>query len=52
MYLLLYFIAIIIVYVASFKDSFTKENLEKVTPLFAVIALIILVITVLECIAQ
>ena len=35
MYFLLFLVLATIVYIESFKDNFTKENIEKVTPIIA-----------------
>lgn len=50
MYILLFLAILIIVYVASFKDNFTQENIEKVTPVLAIIVIFIVVISILSAI--
>jgi phosphoglycerol transferase MdoB-like AlkP superfamily enzyme len=50
MYFLLFIVAFIVIYVASFKDNFTQENIEKVAPVFVLLVFATLVIIVLKCI--
>lgn len=48
MYFLLFFIAVIIIYIASFKDDFSKEHMDKVTPAIILITVFIVLITILS----
>lgn len=50
MYILLYFITIIITYIVSFKEDFTKEKLEKVAPIFMILALFCVLMIVVRLI--
>lgn len=43
MYFLLFFAILILIYIGSFKDSFTQENITKLTPiLFASVAIVVI----------
>lgn len=48
MYFLLFFIAVIIIYMVSFKDDFSKEHMDKVIPAVALVAFFIVLLTVLS----
>ena len=48
MYFLLFIVAIIAIYVASFKENFRQENIEKAVPVICIFALI----TFVACIAS
>lgn len=48
MYILLFLVILILVYVKSFKDNFTQENIEKVTPVLVLVVLFVLVIGILS----
>ena len=50
MYILFFLAILIIVYVASFKDNFTQENIEKVTPVLMLVAIFVVFISVLSAI--
>jgi uncharacterized membrane protein len=50
MYILLFFVVLIIVYIVSFKDNFTQENIEKVTPVLMLVAIFVVFISVLSAI--
>jgi hypothetical protein len=50
MYVLLFFIILVVVYISSFKDSFTQENIEKVTPVLVIVTLFIVILSVLSII--
>lgn len=47
MYFLMYIGIAIVVYVATFKDDFTEEHIQKVTPFISIIVLLFLVIGIL-----
>ena len=45
MFILLFIIMVLVVYIAAFKDDFSKEHLDKLMPvLFILIALFILIL--------
>lgn len=50
MYILLFFVILIIAYIVSFKDNFTQENIEKVTPVLMLIAIFVVFISILSAI--
>lgn len=50
MYILLFFVILIISYIVSFKDNFTQENIEKVTPVLMLIAIFVVFISILSAI--
>ena len=50
MYILLFFVVLTIVYITSFKDNFTQENIEKVTPVLVLVAIFVVFISVLSAI--
>lgn len=50
MYILLFFVILIITYIVSFKDNFTQENIEKVTPVLMLIAIFVVFISILSAI--
>ena len=50
MYIFLFFVVLIIVYIVSFKDNFTQENIEKVTPVLMLVAIFVVMISVLSAI--
>lgn len=50
MYILLFLTILVIVYVVSFKDNFTQENIEKVTPVLVVSMVFIIFISVLSAV--
>lgn len=50
MYILLFFVVLIIAYIVSFKDNFTQENIEKVTPVLMLIAIFVVFISILSAI--
>lgn len=50
MYILLFFVILIIAYIVSFKDNFTQENIEKVTPVLMLVAIFVVFISVLSAI--
>jgi hypothetical protein len=50
MYFLLFIVAFVVIYVKTFKDNFTQENIEKVAPVFVLIVFATLVLIVLKCI--
>ena len=52
MYIFLFLIIVIIVYVMSFKDNFTKEHIDKVTPVLIIGAVISLVLCILASILK
>jgi hypothetical protein len=47
MFILLFFLIITIVYIASFKESFTQENIEKVQPILIMSGVIIMILCIL-----
>ena len=48
MYFILFLLIVITIYIASFKDSFRSENLEKITPVLSVVAVLVILIAVLS----
>lgn len=50
MYFLIYLVTIIIVYVASFKEDFKKENIEKVSAVLVIIAVLTVLLSLLNAI--
>lgn len=48
MYFLLFLVILVVAYITSFKDNFTQENIEKVTPVLFLVALFIVVLNVLS----
>jgi heme A synthase len=48
MFFLMYIVALVIVYVVTFKDNFTKENIDKVAPILYVTAGAIFVLGILS----
>lgn len=52
MYFLLYITAIISVYIASFKDNFNKENIEKSVPVIILFTGIVFIIAILSSIIR
>lgn len=47
MYFLMYIAIAIAVYVVTFKDDFTEEHIQKVTPFITIIVLLFLAIGIL-----
>lgn len=47
MYVLLFLVILIIAYISAFKDNFTQENIEKVTPVLFLAGLFIVVLNIL-----
>lgn len=52
MYFLLFLVAVFVLYVKSFKDDFTKENIEKVAPVVILIAVIVIISSILSSILK
>lgn len=50
MYILLYILFAIITYIVSFKENFTKEKLEKVAPIFMILALFCVLMIIVKLI--
>lgn len=50
MYFLIFLIIVIVVYIVSFKDSFTKENFDKVAPLIIIVIIFMVGTIILKCI--
>ena len=47
MFILLFFLIITIVYIASFKESFTQENIDKVQPILIMSGVVIGLVCIL-----
>lgn len=52
MSLLMWLVILSIVYVMTFKDDFTKENIDKALPFLIVVSLIVLVFGILTSIVR
>ena len=50
MFFILSISVIIIVYISNFKSDFTKENIDKVLPVFAFLGIITAGLIILSCI--
>lgn len=50
MYVLLFIVTLIVVYITSFKDNFTQENIEKVTPVLVMVLFFVVLISILSTI--
>lgn len=48
MYFLLFFVVVVVIYISSFKDDFTKEHMDKVTPAIILLTVFVVVITILS----
>lgn len=46
MYFLIFIAIICVVYVRAFKDNFTKENIDKVTPVLVIVCVISLLLSI------
>ena len=52
MSLLLFIVAVIIIYIISFKESFTQEHIVKVAPVLGLCAFIIIVLCILSSLVK
>lgn len=52
MSLLLFIVAVIIIYIVSFKESFTQEHIAKVAPVLGLCAFIIIVLCILSSLVK
>lgn len=50
MYFLIFLAVVICIYVTSFKDCFKTENFEKVKPVISLVAVVVILFAVLNCI--
>lgn len=50
--LVLAFLTFIIVYIITFKNDFKEEDINKVTPVVAVVFLVVLILNILTMIAK
>ena len=50
MFFLLALVAIVVIYVSTFKENFTQEKIDKVAPILVVGALIIAVLTIINAV--
>lgn len=50
MFFLLYIVIIVIMYVVTFKENFTEEKIQKVTPVLAIAGVITSVLVILSAI--
>lgn len=48
MYFLLFISIVIVVYISAFKDNFTQEHIDKVTPFFILITVVSLALCVMS----
>lgn len=47
MYVLLFLALVVVVYIASFKENFTQEKLDKIVPIFAIGTAVAFILTLL-----
>lgn len=47
-YILLYLILITVIYISSFKENFTAEKIQKVTPALILVTVIIVLLCILS----
>ena len=52
MSLLLFIVAVIIIYIVSFKESFTQEHIAKVVPVICLCSFIIVVLCILSSLVK
>lgn len=50
MYFLFFIIVFIIVYIKSFKDNFTAETIDKVTPIILLVSLVVVALGIISSI--
>lgn len=50
MFFLLYIVVITIMYVATFKENFTEEKIQKVTPVLALVGVIVSLMLIMSAI--
>lgn len=47
MYFLLFIATLMIIYIVSFKDSFTQEHIQKVAPVIALVSAVFFILAVI-----
>lgn len=47
MYFLMFIVVFVVIYVQSFKDNFTKEHIDKVVPILALVGIVSLSLCIL-----
>ena len=47
-YILLYLILITVIYISSFKENFTAEKIQKVTPALILVTIVIVLLCILS----
>ena len=47
MFLLIFMVVVIVVYVNTFKEEFTAEHIEKITPLLVLVTSLIIILGIL-----
>lgn len=50
MFFLLYIVIIVIMYVVTFKENFTEEKIQKVTPVLVIVGVVTCLIALLSAI--
>ena len=50
MYIFLFMVTLVIVYIVTFKDNFTQENIEKVAPVLMLSAIFIVAVSILSAV--
>lgn len=48
MYVLMFTVSIIIIYIKSFQDNFTKEKIDKVAPILMLIAIVTVIMLIIS----
>lgn len=52
MFFLLYIIIMIVIYISSFKENFTTEKIEKITPIMLFTLIIIVVLCIVSSLVK